>query len=57
MAFKNKKTNRQTKLIDTDNGMVVTRGKRGGGVVNIKGIIYGDGRFDFGQWAHNEIYR
>ena len=44
--------NKQEKknLTDTDNSMVVTRGKRGGRVVKGKrGEIYGDEkRFDFG---------
>ena len=31
---------KQTKLIDPDNGMVVTKGKGSGGVVKSKGVKY-----------------
>ena len=47
------------KLTDTDNSMVVTRGKGGEGVIKGKGgQIYDDRRwFDFGWGVHNAIYR
>ena len=45
--IKSTATNEQIrqKLIDTNNSMVVTRGKVGGRVVRIGGQIYDDGRF------------
>lgn len=46
--------------MDTDNRMVVTRGKRGGGKTKESkgGQIHGDGeRLDFGWGAHNRVYR
>ena len=60
--IKLKVTNKQTKqankqtCTDTDNNMVAARGK---GIVKSKGSHKcGDRRrFDFGWWAHNEIYR
>lgn len=39
----------QTKLIDTDHSMAVTRRQDGGVVKGKKGQIYGDRRFDF-RW-------
>ena len=54
-----KATNKKQKLTDTDNSMVVTRGRHGGSkTVNGKGSQrYGDGRrFDFGWWVHSAIY-
>ena len=49
-------------LIDTDQSIVVTRGKAGWGGSNVVkdkgGPIYVDGRrFDFRWWTHNAIYR
>ena len=46
------KENRQTRLIDTHNSMVVTRGKGDGD--SKRGQIYGaGGLFVFEWWAHN----
>ena len=52
----NERTRRRNeqKLIDTENVMVVTRGKGGQGVEGKGGQLHGDGRrCDFGSWAHN----
>lgn len=48
--------NKQNKLTDTANSIVVTRGKEGWWEVEKgkRGQIYGDGgRLEFGWWAHN----
>ena len=50
----NRKTNK--KFTDTDNSLVVIGRMKVGGVKGKGGQIYGDGRFDFGWWAHNAIY-
>ena len=53
---------RETKLIDTDNSMVMARGKGGEGEVGEGkwgiNLPLSDGRrFDLGWWTHNTIHR
>ena len=45
------------RLIDTDNSMVIARGKGVEEVEEGKGGINGDGRPDLGWKTHNTIYR
>ena len=44
--------------MDTDNNVVVARGKGVGRLGDEGGLIYGDQRwFDFRWWAHSAIFR
>ena len=52
MFYKKQKGNIKLKLMDTDNSMLITRGKGVGGSKGLRGPIYFDGRrFAFGWWG------
>ena len=53
----NEQTRKTNKNLDTDNGVVVTRGSEG--FVKVKGgQVYGDRRrLDIGLGAHSAVYR